>query len=882
MKPRVRVLVRGVILLLAAVLSWLGLLIGQDFASIQVDVGEPSPETFVAETPISIEDISGTDQAEKEAADSVLPEYGQDEGINILVIENIQAFFESVRSATVDQSAGPLPVVTTSTTIPPSTTTAPSTTTTAPTTTSTTIPDVTTSEPGFVEAPDPVEPPTTVTAPPTTVPVTTIPAVVRTAGVTGQVFIDTDNDGVFERGEDHGLGDIRLVAYDSTGTQFVARTFTDGRYSFTGMATGSATVLVDTATVPERLTAPAPLLLQRVELVDGREAQLEPLPMWPVLVPRDIQSANLRAAGYLLSIDTVSQLVEIATGDVLREILGEEPWLTLIEQEVIRLASEAQNDDGGILSEDLLNVKLAYRQRTIFVPLPDAEPAVRQQVSTVVTEVATEFLLANKSLDVVATQRLRDEAAAAVAAEPLKIEYEAGETIIEEGQEVTADIERALSKGGNLRRAVPRYLALAAAVALVVAMLSLYLYRFQPSVWISMRRLALFGLLTALSALAARGVAVFADTNAAIGYLVPAAAFGLMTAILFDARIAVLMAVVVGSMTAIATTDPGYTLFATLSTLVPVPFVSAISARRELRRAAIYIVILSATFAAVIAWFFHEDIKVYEAAAFALANGAVSWLIGSSLVSVLEIMFDITTSLRLLDLTDRNHPALRLLEEKALGSFNHSLMVGTLADRAARAVDANPLLARAAAYYHDLGKTENPQFFIENQFGIQNPHDRMAPERSADVIRRHVVDGISLARKFRIPGEVAESVITHHGDGVMHFFYNKAREDYGADAVDIEDYRHAGSKPVKKEMAIVMMADSVEGACRAVFQTEEPSPELIEQLVERVVGEKMADGQLWNSQLTLGDLTRAKAAMVDALKGHYHQRIPYPNFPDGE
>ena len=104
--------------------------------------------------------------------------------------------------------------------------------------------------------------------------------------------------------------------------------------------------------------------------------------MRPVIVPRDIQSANLRAAGYLLSIDAVSQLVEIATGDVLREILGEEPWLTLIEQEVVRLASEAQNENGGILSEDLLDVKLAYRQRTIFVPLPDAEPAVRQQVST--------------------------------------------------------------------------------------------------------------------------------------------------------------------------------------------------------------------------------------------------------------------------------------------------------------------------------------------------------------------------------------------------------------------------------------------------------------------------------------------------------------------
>ena len=163
-----------------------------------------------------------------------------------------------------------------------------------------------------------------------------------------------------------------------------ARTFADGRYAFTGLATGPATVLVDTGTVPERLTAPVPLLSQRVELLDDQEAQLRPLPMTMVVVPREIQAANLRAAGYLLSIDTVSQLVDIATGDILREITGEDPWLTSIEQEVIRLANEAQNENGGILSEDVLDVKLAYRQRTVFVPLPHAEPVVMQQVSTVV------------------------------------------------------------------------------------------------------------------------------------------------------------------------------------------------------------------------------------------------------------------------------------------------------------------------------------------------------------------------------------------------------------------------------------------------------------------------------------------------------------------
>ncbi|MDE0171663.1 MAG: HDIG domain-containing protein [bacterium] len=870
MSPKVRFLIRGVFLLATVALSWGALLIGQQ--SVEVTVGEPSPETFIAETPFRIEDVEATEEKRQEARAAVDSEYKTDDAIDALVVENILGFFASVRTATADQRAAPLPVVTTSSTIPPPTTSAP--TTTLPATTTSIAAEATTTVPGFVEGQEPAE---TTTTPPTTVPPTTVPEVPRTSGVTGQVLIGTGGDGVLVP-RDQGLGDIRLVAYDSTGAQFVDRTLNSGRFSFTGMAAGPATILVDTESVPQRLTAHEDLLLREVVLVSERELELEALRMEPVVVSQDIQVANLRGAGYSLSDTTIQLLVRIATGDVVREILGQAPWLPSIEQDVVRLATETL--DAGILSEDLLGVKRDIRSRTILIPIPDVDSAAWEAVSPVVYEVAAEFLAANKSLDDVAMATSRDEAAEQVEAE--QIEYPAGTIIVEQGEEITEQIERALEAGALLGLKTPHRVALALAALFIVGLIMLYVYRFQASVWASMRRIALLGLLITLSALAARGVAVFVDTNPAIGYLVPAAAFGLMTAILFDARTAVLMAVAVGSMTAVATTDPGYTLFAVLSTLAPVPFVSSISARRDLRRAALYIVVISAALASVIAWFFHENLPIYEAAAFALGNGAISWLIGSSLLSVLEIMFDITTSLRLLDLTDRNHPALRLLEQKAIGSFNHSLMVGTLADRAARAVDANPLLARAAAYYHDLGKTENPQFFIENQFGIQNPHDQMAPERSADVIRRHVLDGITLARKFRIPGEVAESVITHHGDGIMHFFYNRAKERYGPDAVDMEDYRHAGRKPVRKEMAIVMMADSVEGACRAVFQNEEPSPERIEQLVERVVSEKVSDGQLSASHLTLGDLTSAKAAMVDALVGHYHQRIPYPNFPDAE
>ena len=878
MSARLVIIVRAAIIVATIGLSCLALLLGQRFTAVQVEVGEPSPQDFVAETPIAIEDSVATEERRAEAARSQETQYRRDQGIDTLVVENIQAFFGAVRSAAVDPRAEPLPTVTTSVSLPASTTTAlPAIDQTAQSVVATaavaTDPGATTTVARITEAPERTVPT------PSNTPATAVPEGSRTSGVTGQVLLATGGDGVFVPA-DRGLGDIRLVAYDSTGVRFVDRTLANGRYSFTGMAAGPATVLVDTESVPSRLADVGDLLSQETVLSEGEQQQLDPIVLAPVTISQEIQAANLRAAGYSFSDPTVLMLVGIATGDVVREILGERLWLTSVQQEVVRLSTEKLDDGGGILSEELLDVKREIRTQTILVPVPDVDPEIWRQLSMVVTEVAGEFLAANKSVDVVATETLREEARQAV--EPVMIRFSPGDMVVSQGAVVTEDIRLALSEGGLIGLAAPRYLARALAVILVIGLLGLYIFRFQPSVWSSLRHIALFGFLVFLAALAARGVAFFIEDNPAVGYLVPAAAFGLMAAILFDARTSLLMAVVVGSMTAISTVHPGYTMFATLSTLAPVPFVSAISARRDLRRAALYIMGISAALGAVIAWLTHEDVPIYLVAGYALANGAVSWLVGTSLLSVLEIVFDITTSLRLLDLTDRNHPALRLLEEKAIGSFNHSLMVGTLADRAARAVGANPLLARAAAYYHDLGKTENPQFFIENQFGIPNPHDQMAPEHSAEVIRRHVLDGVSLARKFRIPGEVAEGVVTHHGDATMHFFYNKAKEHYGSGAVDREDYRHAGRKPVKREMAIVMMADSVEGACRAVFQEEEPSPERIERLVERVVSEKVDDGQLSLSELTLGDLTSVKAAMVDALVGHYHQRIPYPNFPERE
>ena len=858
-RKRRTVWLRPLIILGTAVLAWAALLIGQQFTTVTVMEGQPSPETFLAETLIEILNQEATDAATAVATAAVPDEFERDAEVDVVVLEQIQALFEAVRSGTVVVDAEPLPAVTT-TTIPSETTT---------------IPDETTTTTQATDGGEDGGETTSTTEAPTTT--TTMPEVPRTSGVSGTFFIDVDGDSLLTDDVDHPLPDVRVVAYDSLGDGFEAITVSDGTYSITRMAAGEAMVLVDVESLSDRLTTDLGMLLRTVELTEDTVTEFLPQPVTVVLVSSEIQEVNLENR-FFLSAETVDVLVELATEDVTREILGRDSWLLAVQTGASQIATDRLSLNGGILSEELQDVRNDVQQGLSVVALPgNDDRGLTLRTGGVITEIAAVFLQANKSVDEELTQTNRDAAAAAVV--PVNTVYEVNDEIVSRGTVVTPEILLALEKSGVLTEAAPRYAALGVVVSLVVLMLSLYLGRFRPGVWGSMRRMALFGMLIVLAALSARSIAVFAMDNPAAGYLIPAAAFGLMAAILFDARIAVLMSMAVGSMTAIATLDPGFTLFATLGTLTPVPFVSSISARRELRIAVLYMMVLLGVLAGGVAWFFQDGATARDAVLYGALNGFLSGLIGSALLSFFEIIFDVTTSLRLLDLTDRNHPGLRLLEDKAIGTFNHSLMVGTLADQASRAVDANALLARAAAYYHDLGKTENPQFFIENQFGIQNPHDRMPPEESANVIRQHVIDGRRLAKQFRIPADVADGVVTHHGDGIMHFFYGKAVERYGEERVDIEDYRHVGRKPTSKEMAIVMMADSVEGACRAIFQVQEPSPQRITEVVERIVGEKVADGQLSECSLTLGDLTRAKAAMADALIGYYHQRIPYPNFP---
>jgi hypothetical protein len=267
------------------------------------------------------------------------------------------------------------------------------------------------------------------------------------------------------------------------------------------------------------------------------------------------------------------------------------------------------------------------------------------------------------------------------------------------------------------------------------------------------------------------------------------------------------------------------------------------------------------------------------------AGGAAVAAVGS--FAVLGSLFGILTVFQLLELANPSQPLLRRLLVETPGTYHHSIMVGNLAERAAEAIGADPLLTRVAAYYHDIGKLSNPLAFIENQAGGENIHDQLEPDVSAQILKQHVADGIDIAYRARVPTSLIAFIPQHHGTAIMGYFYARARElaakPYGglstaegrkaADAVDERRFRHAGPKPQSREAALIMLADGVEASVRSLSARDEPA---IRAMVERIIEERLADGQFDECDLTLRDMERIKEAFVGQLLGMYHTRIAYP------
>lgn len=266
-----------------------------------------------------------------------------------------------------------------------------------------------------------------------------------------------------------------------------------------------------------------------------------------------------------------------------------------------------------------------------------------------------------------------------------------------------------------------------------------------------------------------------------------------------------------------------------------------------------------------------------------LANGFLMSVLIFFLIFLFEKMFKVTTDMTLVELSDLNHPLLRRMVVEAPGTYHHTLMIANLSEAAAEAIEANPLLVRVGAYFHDIGKIANSEFFAENEsvhraetkIDAPSIHERLTPDKSRDIILEHVRRGSELGKKCGLPEVILKFIPEHHGTGVIYFFYHKAKAQHksGELPVNANDYRYPGPKPQTKETAITLLADSVEATARAL---PDHSPEALEATVKKVINEKFTDGQLDECPLTLKDLELIAESFIRTLTGVYHTRIQYP------
>lgn len=468
-----------------------------------------------------------------------------------------------------------------------------------------------------------------------------------------------------------------------------------------------------------------------------------------------------------------------------------------------------------------------------------------------------------------------------------------GQTIVEEGGVVSED-DLALIKGAGL---LDNHIGFADAFAAILmasfggAFMTLYLYLFQPREVYGVRRLVMVGLLLTLWVAGAKvffSLALPDSDRLYLSYMIPMAAAPMLIATLLDGGLAIVVALLVSVLATFAgfympdaRNVLGSSPLDSLQMIVTLLLTSlaGIFAVREAERVNNYatagVSVALVTFLSLFGfWLLLPDREGVDVVWMLVASGVVG--LGSVVIImggsyILGAAFGVATRIQLMELAQLSHPLLRQLQEQAPGTFHHSVIVGNLAERAADLTGADSLLVRVGAYFHDIGKIAKPGFYIENQMGGENPHDRLDPSASAKMVSEHVRAGLKLTARHRIPARVRAFVPEHHGTRLVTYFYRKAASE--DPYIDPERFRYPGPKPQSKETAMVMLADSVEAVVRA---SKDRSHERIDELVDGVINERVAEGQLDECDLTLRDLRTIADSFKATLRGIYHPRIEYP------
>lgn len=521
----------------------------------------------------------------------------------------------------------------------------------------------------------------------------------------------------------------------------------------------------------------------------------------------------------------------------------------------------------SIMKEDIDADNMASKIGLLQKMYQDSE--LPQELKNIGGLIANTFLTPNSVVDQEKTSEKKTEAYN-TAMENKQIIQE-GTRILSYGDIVTQDKLEVLKELDLLETGKPDYAfagGILAVIILLAVTLMLYMNFFCSNLFSSRKNTILISVIVLLVLLIAWIICPLSP------YLIPVFMIPMLISILLDLRLGIVINLLVSLAIAFMTAGNQAFLYTSIIGGTFAAFiVSGANQRSRISISGVVIAIVNAIVVACIGLINKSTlISIAENALFIAVNGMLSTILTVGMLPFFESVFNIVTPLKLLELSNPNHPLIKRLLLEAPGTYHHSLMVGNLAEVATEAINGNALLARVGAYYHDVGKLKRPSFFKENQIS-DNPHDKMTPSLSTLVITSHTNDGVEIAEKYKIPEAIRGIISQHHGNTLVAYFYYKAKKQDKDDTIKQEDFRYQCSRPTSKEAAVVMLADSVEAAVRAMPDKTEGK---IEGLVRKIIKDKLDDGQLDLCDLTLKDLDTVAKSFMRVFGGYFHERAEYP------
>lgn len=523
-------------------------------------------------------------------------------------------------------------------------------------------------------------------------------------------------------------------------------------------------------------------------------------------------------------------------------------------------AYEAPIEDGN--DQDLKDAKKEYTDFISSSDLSDSEKAIALNFVNVVEP---NFFYDKEKTDELIKETLKQ-------VPPVMIKK--NQIVVSEGEPVTAHQLELLGTLGLLSdsaSALYIYIALGVLVIIVMYLQYGYIHKYYPAINKEFSKIVMISILNVFPVILARLFGMMSN------YIIPLACMPMLITLLLNYKISLVFSmlnvILIGGAVGF---NPNIIILAILNVVLGGTLLRKMQQRNDILYSSITVAVLSSILTFSVGTLTTNNfMEILADSTFAAAGAILSGILTIGVLPFFESTFDIVTNAKLLELSNPNNPLLKKLLMEAPGTYHHSILVANLAELAAEQVGGNPLLARIGAYYHDVGKTKRPYFFRENQFGKKNPHDRLKPEVSSKIIISHVKDGSELAKEYNLPKTIHDFIVTHHGETLVKYFYLTVKNNSeNPDEVKEEDFKYPGPKPMSKEQGIVMLADSTEAAVRSI---NEPTEEKIEKMVNNIIDDKLASGQLDNCDLTLRDISKIKKCFLKALNGIHHERIEYPD-----